>query len=217
MAITYTNFLTQVRNYTEVSSSVLSDTLLDQFIKNTELDIASKVDYDDLRKFSNSTFTNGNRAVSLPGDLKYLRAVKITDGSNNEIFLEKRYQTFIAEFNHTGSTWVPKYFATYNDKNIIVAPTPSATFAIQIQYIKNAPHFDSTTSTMLSDQYENLLLYGVLVECFSYLKGPLDMYNLYKTRYDKALEAFALEQMGSRRRGQYTDGVPRVNIAAPSP
>ena len=43
------------------------------------------------------------------------------------------------------------------------------------------------------------------------------MYNLYKTRYDKALEAFALEQMGSRRRGQYTDGVPRVNIAAPSP
>ena len=217
MAITYTNFLTQVRNYTEVSSSVLSDTLLDQFIKNTELDIASKVDYDDLRKFSNSTFTNGNRAVSLPGDLKYLRAVKITDGSSNEIFLEKRDQTFIAEFNPTGATGVPKYFATYNDKNIIVAPTPSATFAIQIQYIKNAPHFDSTTSTMLSDQYENLLLYGVLVECFSYLKGPLDMYNLYKTRYDKSLEAFALEQMGSRRRGQYTDGVPRVNIAAPSP
>ncbi len=43
------------------------------------------------------------------------------------------------------------------------------------------------------------------------------MYNLYKTRYDKALEAFALEQMGSRRRGQYTDGVPRVKIDSPSP
>ena len=56
MAITYTNFLTQVRNYTEVGGNVLSDTLLDQFIKNTELDIASKVDYDDLRKFSNSNF-----------------------------------------------------------------------------------------------------------------------------------------------------------------
>jgi hypothetical protein len=215
MAITYTNFLTQVRNYTEVSSTVLSDTLLDQFIKNTELDIASKVDYDDLRKFSNSNFTSSNRAVSLPGDLKYLRAVKITSGSD-EIFLEKRDQTFIAEFNPTGATGVPKYFATYNDKNIIVAPTPSSALAVQIQYIKNAPHFDSTTSTMLSDQYENLLLYGVLVECFSYLKGPLDMYNLYKTRYDKALEAFALEQMGSRRRGQYTDGVPRVKIDSPS-
>ena len=215
MAITYTNFLTQVRNYTEVSSTVLSDTILDQFIKNTELDIASKVDYDDLRKFSNSNFTAANRDVSLPGDLKYLRAVKITDGGT-EVFLEKRDQTFIAEFNPTGAQGQPKYYATYNDKNIIVAPTPASALAIQIQYIKNAPHFDSTTSTMLSDQYENLLLYGVLVECFSYLKGPLDMYNLYKTRYDKALEAFALEQMGSRRRGQYTDGVPRVKIDSPS-
>ena len=216
MAITYTNLLTQVRNYTEVSSTVLSDTLIDQFITNTELDIASKVDYSDLRKYSNSTFTSSNRAVSLPGDLKYLRAVKITN-SGSEIFLEKRDQTFIAEFNPDGSTGIPKYYAVYNDKNIIVAPTPSSALAIQIQYVKNPPHFDSSTTTMLSDQFQNLLLYGVLVECFSYLKGPLDMYNLYKTRYDKALEAFALEQMGSRRRGQYTDGVPRVKIDSPSP
>ena len=216
MAITYTNFLTQVRNYTEVSSTVLSDTLIDQFITNTELDIASKVDYSDLRKYSNSTFTSSNRAVSLPGDLKYLRAVKITN-SGSEIFLEKRDQTFIAEFNPDGSTGIPKYYAVYNDKNIIVAPTPSSALAIQIQYVKNPPHFDSSTTTILSDQFQNLLLYGVLVECFSYLKGPLDMYNLYKTRYDKALEAFALEQMGSRRRGQYTDGVPRVKIDSPSP
>lgn len=216
MAITYTNFLTQVRNYTEVSSSVLSDTLLDQFIRNTELAIAGAVDYDDLRKFSNSNFTAGNRALSLPGDLKYLRAVKLTDGGT-EVFLEKRDQTFIAEFNPTGTQGQPKYYANYNDKNILVAPTPASALAVQIQYIKNAPHFDSSTTTMLSDQYENLLLYGVLVECFSYLKGPQDMYNLYKTRYDTELQAFALEQMGSRRRGQYTDGVPRTKVPAPSP
>ena len=216
MAITHSNFLTQVRNYTEVDSNVLTDSLIDQFITNTELDIASRVDYDDLRKFSNSNFTAGNRALSLPGDLKYLRAVKLTDGGT-EVFLEKRDQTFIAEFNPTGAQGQPKYYANYNDKNILVAPTPASASAVQIQYIKNAPHFDSGNSTMLSDQHQNLLLYGVLVECFSYLKGPLDMYNLYKTRYDKALEAFALEQMGSRRRGQYTDGVPRVKIDSPSP
>ena len=216
MAITHGDFLTQVRNYTEVDSNVLTDSLIDQFITNSELDIASKVDYDDLRKFSNSNFTAGNRAVSLPGDLKYLRAIKITDGGT-EVFLEKRDQTFIAEFNPTGTQGQPKYYANYNDKNIIVAPTPASALAVQIQYIKNAPHFDSGNSTMISDQHQNLLLYGVLVECFSFLKGPVDMYNLYKTRYDKALEAFALEQMGSRRRGQYTDGVPRVKIDSPSP
>ena len=216
MAITHANFLTQVRDYTEVDSNVLTDAIIQDFIRSVELDVAGKVDYDDLRKFSNSNFTASNRAVSLPGDLKYLRAVKITDGGT-EVFLEKRDQTFIAEFNPTGTQGQPKYYANYNDKNIIVAPTPASALAVQIQYIKNAPHFDSGNSTMISDQHQNLLLYGVLVECFSFLKGPVDMYNLYKTRYDKALEAFALEQMGSRRRGQYTDGVPRVKIDSPSP
>ena len=115
MAITYTNFLTQVRNYTEVSSSVLSDTLLDQFIRNTELAIAGAVDYDDLRKFSNSTFTPNNRAVSLPGDLLYLRAVKITS-SGSEIFLEKRDQTFIAEFNPDNAVDIPKYYANWDEE-----------------------------------------------------------------------------------------------------
>jgi hypothetical protein len=65
MAISYSNFLTQVRNYTEVDSNVLSDTILDQFIRNTELDIAGKVDYDDIRKYATSSFTSGNRAVSV--------------------------------------------------------------------------------------------------------------------------------------------------------
>ena len=73
MAITYSAFLTQVRNYTEVDSNVLSDTLLDQFIRNTELDIAGQVDYDDLRKYANSQTTSGNRYVSMPADALTLR------------------------------------------------------------------------------------------------------------------------------------------------
>jgi hypothetical protein len=64
MAITYSNFLTQVRNYTEVGSTVLTDSLLDQFITNVELDIAGKVDYDDLRKYATSNFISGQRYVS---------------------------------------------------------------------------------------------------------------------------------------------------------
>jgi len=57
MAIAYSDFLTQVRNYTEVDANVLSDVLLGQFIRNTELDVAGKVDYDDTRKYATSSFT----------------------------------------------------------------------------------------------------------------------------------------------------------------
>ena len=113
MAITYTNFLTQVRNYTEVDSNVLSDTLIDQFIRNTELDIAGKVDYDDLRKYATSNFTAGNRYVSLPGDLLIIRSVQVIDGSTR-VFLEKRDTSFISEFNPTDAQGTPKYYELSN-------------------------------------------------------------------------------------------------------
>ena len=87
MAISYSNFLTQVRNYTEVDSNVLSDTILDQFIRNTELDIAGKVDYDNIRKYATSAFTSGNRAVSMPNDCIIIRSVQSINGSTRT-FLE---------------------------------------------------------------------------------------------------------------------------------
>jgi hypothetical protein len=221
MAITYTNFLTQVRNYTEVDSNVLSDTILDQFIRNTELDIAGKVDYDDLRKYATSNFTVGNRYVSLPSDALILRSVQVIDGTTR-VFLEKRDTSFISEFNPTGAQGTPKYYANWEDNVqtgpvILVAPTPAAANTVQINYIKDPPHFDSSTNTFLSTHQEALLLYGVLVECYSFLKGPADLYNLYRQRYDESMQSFAVQQMGRRRRGEFDDGVPRLKVESPSP
>ena len=77
MTISHSSFLTQVRNYTEVSSNVLTDAIIQEFIRNVELDIAGKVDYDDLRKYATSTFTAGNRYVSLPSDALIIRSVQV--------------------------------------------------------------------------------------------------------------------------------------------
>ena len=68
MAITHTNFLTQVRNYTEVDSNVLTDSILDQFIRNVELDVSGQVDYDDTRKYATSSFTANKRYLVTPAD-----------------------------------------------------------------------------------------------------------------------------------------------------
>ena len=217
MAITYTNFLTQVRNYTEVDSNVLSDSILDQFIRNTELDIAGQVDYDDLRKYANSTTTSGNRYVSMPSDNLILRSVQIIS-SNIRDFLEKKDTSFIAEFapNET-VTGIPKYYADWDQNNILLAPTPNAAFQIQINYIKDPPHFNSTTNTFISTNQEAMLLYGVLKEAYIFLKGPEDLYKLYSERYNQSIQAFGLQQMGRRRRGEYDSGVPRIKIPSPSP
>ena len=216
MSITHSAFLTQVRNYTEVDSNVLSDTLIDQFIRNIELDIAGKVDYDDLRAYKTSTTVASQRYVSMPDDLIYLRSVQITS-SSSRIFLEKRDTSFISEFNPGDATGTPKYYANWDDTTIVIAPVPNTTFTIQLNYITDPPHFNSSTATFLSNNQESLLLHGVLTECFSYLKGPADMYTLYKQKYNEEIQQFAMQQMGQRKRGQYEDGVPRMPIPSVSP
>ena len=220
MAITYTAFLTQVRNYTEVDSNVLSDTLLDQFIRQTELEVAGAVDYDDLRKYATANFVTGQRYLNRPSDELIIRSLQVfntTNASGTRSFLEKRDTSFITEYNGSGATGLPKYYANWNENNFVVAPTPDNTYLCQLNYIIDPPHFTSTNSTYLAQYQDGLLLYGVLTQCFSYLKGPLDMYNLYKSKYDESMQAFALQQMGRRRRGEYDDGVPRIKVPSPSP
>lgn len=221
MAITHSAFLTQVRNYTEVDNNVLSDTLIDQFIRNTELDIAGKVDYDDTRKYSTSSFTANKRFLIMPDDFLIIRSMQVfsgTDLTGTRTFMEKRDTSFISEYNDGSiSNTQPRYYANWDENTVVVAPTPDQAYAVQLNYIITPPHFNSSTDTFISKYQEAMLLHGVLTECFAYLKGPMDMYNLYKSKYNEELQDFSVQQMGRRRRAEYDDGVPRVKVDSPSP
>jgi hypothetical protein len=217
MAITHSSFLTQVRNYTEVDANVLTDAIIQDFIRSVELDVAGKVDYDDLRKYSTSNFTADNRYVSLPSDLTIIRSVQSIDGSGNRTFLEKRDTSFISEYNNEGATGTPKYWANWDDFNLLVAPVPSSALQVQINYIIDPPNFTSTNNTFLSTYQESMLLHGVLAEAFRFLKGPDSLGNIYNTKYTEEVQNFALQQMGRRRRAEFDDGVPRMVVPSPSP
>ena len=140
MAITHANFLTQVRNYTEVGSTVLTDAIIQDFIRSVELDIAGKVDYDDLRKYATSNFTAANRYVSLPSDLMIIRSVQVITGGTRT-FLEKRDTSFISEFNSSSAQALPKYWANWDDFNILVAPMHDQAYQVQINYIIDPTNF----------------------------------------------------------------------------
>ena len=220
MAISYSDFLTQVRNYTEVDSNVLSDTIIGQFIRNTELNVAGAVDYDDTRKYATSSFTANKRYLVTPADFLVIRSLQVfadTSITSARTFLEKRDTSFISEYNGSGTTGLPKYYANWDDASIVVAPTPDQAYAVQLNYIITPPRFTSTNNTYLSTYQQGMLLDGVLTEAFAYLKGPMDMYNLYKSKYNESVQNFALQQMGRRRRAEYDDGVPRVQVPSPSP
>jgi hypothetical protein len=145
-----------------------------------------------------------------------MRSVQVIDGSTRT-FLERRDTSFISEYNNNAATGLPKYWANWDDFNILVAPIPDSAYTVQINYITDPPQFTSSNNTFLSTYQESMLLHGVLTEAFRYLKGPQDMYKLYESKYNEEVQNFALQQMGRRRRAEYDDGVPRIKIPSPSP
>jgi hypothetical protein len=80
--------------------------------------------------------------------------------------MEKKDTSFITEYNTSGATGQPKYYANWDENNIVVAPTPDQAYAVQLNYIINPPHFDSSNTTFISTYQEAMLLYGVLVTEF---------------------------------------------------
>ncbi len=223
MAYTLTNLQDDIRNYTEVDSSVLSTGVLNTIIKNAENRIYRDADSDDNRFYATSNLAAGNRYVTIPSDLRIIRYVQLTDASGNQVFLEKRDTSFMAEYYNTPGTQsgFPKYYANWDANYWLVAPTPDTTYAITLAYVKQPTSLtDSSVSasgTYVSNKYQDLLLYGSLVEAYGYLKGPADMLQYYTQSYQNALQSYAIEQQGRRRRDEYQDGVIRTPLKSPSP
>jgi len=223
MAYTLTNLQDDIRNYTEVDSSVLSNTILNTIIKNAENRIYREVDSDDNRFYATSNLQSGNRYVTIPSDLRAIRYVQLKDGSNNQVFLEKRDTSFMTEYYNTPSTasGLPKYYANWDASFWVVAPTPNATFEITLAYIKQPTSLTdssvSTSGTYTSNKYQDLLLYGCLVEAYGYLKGPADLLQNYEQSYQRAAKSYSIEQEGRRRRDEWQDGAIRSQIKSPSP
>ena len=226
---TYTlaNLQTDIRNYTEVGSTVLSDTILERLITNAEQTIFRAVDMDDERFYATSNCIIGNRYVSTPSDCRVIRYVQLLNDNvspNVQVFLEQRDVSFMAEYYNTpstASTSLPKYWANWNETCWVIAPTPDTAYEITMAFNKDpislTDSSKSTTGTYISNKYPDLLLYACLVNTYGYLKGPQDMLQCYKAAYKEALESYAIEQIGQRRRSEYGDGVIRAQLISKSP
>jgi len=224
MAKTLSDLRTDIRNYTEVDSNVLSDTVLSTIISNAEARIFRTVDSDDTKFYATSETTTGNRYITVPVGTIIIRYVQLTNpSSSDQVYLEQVDSSFMAEFfadpDNSNDYAQPKYYAQWDSDNWVVAPTPDQAYSLTMAYIKKPDSIttsDSTT-TYLSTYVYDLLLYACLSEAFKYLKGPTNMLDLYERSYQEAVQTFAVEQQGRRRRDEYTSGAIRTLIDAPLP
>ena len=104
MAYTLTNLEDDIRSYTEVSSTVLSSSVLNTIIKNSENKIYREVDSDQDRFYATSNCIIGNRYVTIPQDLRFIRYVQLKDVAGNQYYLEQRDTSFMAEYYSTPGT-----------------------------------------------------------------------------------------------------------------
>jgi len=227
--MTYAELLQRVRDYTEVDSAVLTDTIVQGMIRDAELRIFREVDADYTREYATANLNINSPYLDLPSAnvttstrtsiiVRSMLVFDSTQTPTTKEYLDKRDTSFIFEYNSTGSTGVPKYYANWKETTIIMAPAPDAQYKVQLSYIYSPEALSATnTTTYLSDNVSDLLFYATMVQAYEFLKGPMDMYKIYSDKYNVSIQSFALEQMGRRRRDEYTDGVPRVKVPSPSP
>jgi hypothetical protein len=215
--MTYAELVQKIRDYTEVSSNVLTSTIIDGFIEDAEFRIFRDVDSDNNRRYATSSLVAGQRYIDIPDNALVIRSAQITDidpatsPSTDRGLMEYRDTNFMAEYNPTDSQGTPKYWSYWDQNTIVFAPVPDQAYTIQLNYIlKDAGLSSTNTTTYLSTYFPNGLLYASLVEAFSFLKGPTDLLQLYEGKYKQAVEGFTIEQMGRRRRDEFIQDSPRL-------
>jgi hypothetical protein len=229
---TYSTLTTAIQNYTEVGTSVLSSTITDQFIDNSELRIQREIPIDADRKEMLGNLTASKDNVYTPAGTLFVRGIQVYEstsvatGANS--FLIKKDISYLREYDAAETTTgTPKYYAmsggaegtgATSSGRITIVPTPSSAFMYKIHYNARPIGLSSAnTTTYLSLNFGNGLLYACLVEAFSYLKGPQDMLQLYEQKYQTEVQKFGAEQLGRRRRDDYTDGEPRIPVPVQTP
>jgi hypothetical protein len=226
----YSELLDNVRNYTEVTSDVLSNSVINVFLTNIENQIDRLIDTDAQRRYATTTFEANNAFLDVSGPeggFRFARALQIVADDGTRTWLQQRDATFMDEYSversttDTNFTGQPKYWGNWDATTLIVAPTPNTAYTVEMWYDETPERLGNgsgttSTTTFISNNAPEVLLYGVLSETFSYLKNAQDM-QLYTQKFQTALQAFANEQMGRKRRDEYVDGVLRVTLPSSDP
>jgi hypothetical protein len=226
----YSELLDNVRNYTEVTSDVLSNSVINVFITNIENKIDRAIDGDYQRRFATTTFEANNSFLDVSGPeggFRFARALQLVETDGTRTWLEQKDTTFMDEYSpersttDTNFTGKPKYWGNWNATTLIVAPTPNLAYTVEMWYQETPERLgngsgSTSTTTFISNNAPEVLLYGTLAETFSYLKNAQDM-QIYEQKFQGALSEFAQEQMGRKRRDEYVDGVLRLPLRSVDP
>jgi hypothetical protein len=219
-------------NYAQLTAAIIAytenqdpsfATQIPVFVKQAEQRIYNTVQLANLRKNMVGTTSSGNKYLSAPDDYLSTYSLAVIDAQGNYTYLQNKDVNFIRQVYPSPTyTGLPKYYAIFgptvngatitNELSFILGPTPNANYGVELHYYYYPTSIVDAGTSWLGDNFDSALLYGSLVEAYTYMKGEADMMALYNQKY---LEAMALlKNLGdAKQRGDaYRDGQVKLKV-----
>jgi len=202
MAYTYTTLKTAIQDYTQNTETTFTSQLA-RFILNAEERILKEVQLEDFRRYVTGSAASGTKFLTKPTD--FLAPYSLSYISSNvQTFLLLKHLTFLQDFtpNAVATTGTPEYYANWDDTAFLLAPTPDDTYTMELHYFYRPASITATSdgTSWLGDNAQIALLYGSLVEAYTFMKGEPDLLKLYNDRYIEALQT--LKNLGEAKQVQ---------------
>lgn len=208
MAWTYATLVQAIKDFTQYDEQTFNDNI-DTFIRNAEERLLYAVDLEYFRKNQTGNLSTGNKYLSVPVDYLSPFSLSVTVNGTQSFLLMKDVE-YLQEYNPTGATGVPKYYALFDVDNFIVTPVPAGNYPVELHYYYKPQSIITAGTTWLGDNAEQALLYGCLVEAYTFMKGEPDLLNLYNQRFNESLGRLKNYGEGRENEDAYRDGLIRV-------
>ena len=189
MAFTFATLKTAIQDYTDNSETTFTNNLT-RFIVNTEERILKECQLDVFRRNSQGTTSASTKFLSKPTDFLAPFSLSVVNDSSNEFLLYKQV-TFLQDYTpNPATTGVPLYYGDWNDETFLLAPTPNDAFTMELHYFFRPASITVTSdgTSWLGDNAQLTMLYGSLVEAYTFMKGEQDLLTLYNNRYMESLQ-----------------------------
>jgi len=209
MSFTYAQLKQAIQDYTENDETTFV-TNLPIFIRNAEERILKSIQLDLFRKNATANFTASQQYLASPSDFLAPFSLSYTDAEGEKNFLLFKDVNLLQEFNPDSSVeGAPRYYAVFDIDNFIIAPTPDSSYVAELHYYYRP---DSLTNkaedgtTWLSENATLAMLYGSLIEAYTFMKGEPDLIQNYNQRFIEAAGSLKLLGEAKEPTQEYTVG-----------
>lgn len=195
------------------SGGMTSSEQIDTFIQQAEQRVFNAVQLLDLRRNVTGNCTALNKYLTVPTDWLATFSIAVIDGDGNYEYLLNKDVNFIRQaFPNPNDTGLPTHYAYFDENSFILGPTPDANYDVELHYFYYPPSIVEAGTSWLGDNFDSVLLYGSLLEAYTFMKGEPDVIAGYQKRYDEALAMLKQLGEGKNREDMYRSGQIRYPV-----